>query len=162
MFAPKNCERYLSFETGWLISFGWTSGIVSIAFLWATCVQGLIALHHPEYTAENWHITLLIIALLVFANLFNTCFARWLPYFEAAMALVSIGGIIIVCSVLLILLPRNNPHDAFMQFTNNTDWNSVGTAFMIKLLFLILAILGFDCPVHMGMSQSNDKVTTIF
>jgi amino acid transporter len=162
MFAPKSCERYLSFETGWLISIGWASGPVSIASLWALCIQGLIALHDPGYTPENWHSTLLIIALLVFASLFNTCFARWLPYFEAGMALVSIGGIFIVCLVLLLLLPRNNPHDAFMQFTNNTDWNSVGTAFMIKLLFPILAILGFDCTVHMCMSQSNDEVTTMY
>jgi hypothetical protein len=162
MFAPKSCERYLSFETGWLISIGWTSGIVSIASLWTLCIQGLITLHDPEYVAKNWHSTLFIVALLLFANLFNVCFARWLPYFEAGMALVSIGGIFIVCLVLLLLLPRNNPHDAFMQFTNNTDWDSVGTAFMIKLLFLILAILGFDCTVHMCMSQPTDEVTTTY
>jgi amino acid transporter len=159
MFAPKSCERYLSFETGWLISSGWTSGLVSIASLWTLCIQGLITLHNPTYAPEDWHNTLFIVALLVFAYLFNSCFAKWLPFFEACVAVVSIGGIIIVCLVVWLLLPRNNPRDAFFQFENNTGWNSVGTAFMISLLYLILALLGFDCAVHMCMSQLNDKIT---
>jgi amino acid transporter len=160
MFAPKSCERYLSFETGWLESFGWTSGVVSIASLWALCIQGLIALHNPAYAPEDWHNTLLIVALLVFAYLFNIFLAKWLPFFEAFMAMVSTGGIFVISLVLLLLLPRNNPHDAFFQFANNTDWNSVGTALMIALLPLILSILGFDCTVHMGMSKLHDKTTT--
>lgn len=160
MFAPKSCERYLSFETGWLISFGWTSGVVSIASLWTLCIQGLIALHNPAYAPEEWHNTLLIVALLVFAYLFNSCFAKWLPFFEAFVAAVSIGGIFIVCLVLWLLLPRNNPRDAFFQFANNTDWESIGTAFMVALLPLILAMLGFDCAVHMCMSELNGRTTT--
>lgn len=159
MFAPKSCERYLSFETGWLISIGWTSGVVSIAFLLTLCIQGLIAFHNPAYTPKDWHNTLFIVALLVFTYLFNICLAKWLPFFEAFMAVVSIGGIFIVCLVLWLLLPTNNPRNAFLQFANNTGWDSVGTAFMIALLPLILAILGFDCAVHMCMSQVNDKTT---
>jgi choline transport protein len=151
MFAPGRLERFLSYLTGWLTSIGWTSGIVSISSLLAVITEGMIELHYPDYTPENWHTTLLIIAFVVLAISFNIGLATWLPFFEAVMALISIGGIFAVCSVLLLLLPTNNPHDAFLQFTNNTDWTSDGAAFMTTLLFLILSLLGFDCPAHMCM-----------
>lgn len=116
----------------------------------AGAIQGLIALKNPDYGWERWHSTLLTIAVVTFCVFINVFVARRLPLVESFLALVHFAGLFIVIIVLWTLAPRNNAHDAFLQFSNEGGYASDGVSFMVGLLPLTLCLLGFDSQVHMS------------
>lgn len=151
--APEKCQRYLSFTTGWLTWLGWQSGITAIAFLIAGAIQGLIALTHPDYDWPRWHSTLLTIAIVLAAVVINIFAPRRIPQIEGGLAILRLIGILAIIMVLWILGPKNNPHSAFLQFTNTSGWATAGLAFLTGNVVLQITLLGFDSMVHMGESQ---------
>lgn len=71
-FAPRQHQKYFSYLMGWLSVLGWQCGCLSGAYLVGTQIQGLIVLNNPQYVAEQWHGTLLTIAVSASAISFNT------------------------------------------------------------------------------------------
>lgn len=135
--------------TGWLCFTGWQSGLTAIAFLAGTIIQGLIVLNNPTYAYQNWHGTLLTIAVTAFSVLFNTVIASKLPLVEGLIVFLHIIGLFVVIIVLWTLGPRNNAHDAFLQYTNNGGWSSDGISLLVGLYPLVVSLIGFDSAVHM-------------
>ena len=135
---------------GWLCATGWQAGLVSIAFLVGTIIQGLIVLNYPSYVFERWHGTLLVIAVTLFSIAFNTVFASRLPLVESTLLMIHIVGLLAVILPLWVLAPRANARDALLSFENSGGWPSTGLSAMIGLLTSMGALLGFDCAVHMG------------
>jgi hypothetical protein len=126
----------------------------------AGAIQGLIALKNPAYGWERWHTTLLTIAVVSFCVFINVFVARRLPLVESFLALVHFAGLFIVIIVLWTLAPRNNTHDAFLQFSNNGGYPTDGLSFMVGLLPLTLCLLGFDSQVHMA-EETEDSARSI-
>lgn len=153
-------QRYLSYIVGWLTFTGWQSAITAIGSLVAGAIQGLIALHNPDYGWERWHTTLMTIAVVFFCVLINIYVAKRLPLVESFLAFIHFGGLFIVIVVLWTLSPRNNAHDAFLEFSNNGGYASDGVSFMVGLLPLTLCLLGFDSQVHMseGVQHSAKSI----
>ncbi|KAK5717330.1 hypothetical protein LTR15_009223 [Elasticomyces elasticus] len=149
-FAPDSCQRYLSYMTGWLCFTGWQSAITGIGFLVAGIIQGLIILNNESYIPHQWHVTLLIIAVVSFCVLVNIFVAKRLPIVEGCLAILHFTGIFVVIIILWTLAPRNNGHDAFLKLNNGGGWSSDGLSFMVGLYPLTLCLLGFDSQVHMS------------
>lgn len=159
-FAPVRVERFLSYVVGWLAFTGWQSAITAIGSIVAGAIQGLIALENPDYGWERWHTTLLTIAVVSFCVFINVFVARRLPLVESFLALVHFAGLFIVIVVLWTLAPRNNTHDAFLQFSNMGGYPTDGLSFMVGLLPLTLCLLGFDSQVHMA-EETEDSARSI-
>ena len=159
-FAPVRVERFLSYVVGWLTFTGWQSAITAIGSIVAGAIQGLIALKNPDYGWERWHTTLLTIAVVSFCVFINVFVARRLPLVESFLALVHFAGLFIVIIVLWTLAPRNNTHDAFLQFSNMGGYPTDGLSFMVGLLPLTLCLLGFDSQVHMA-EETEDSARSI-
>lgn len=149
-FAPRSCQKYLSFLTGWLCFTGWQGAIVSIAFLAGTIIQGLLVLNDATYNYQRWHGTMLVIAISTFSILFNTFLAKKLPLVEGLVLVLHILGLFAIIIPLWVLAPRNNAKAVFTEFANNGGWSSTGVSVMIGLLTPIVSMLGFDCAVHMS------------
>jgi hypothetical protein len=159
-FAPVRVERFLSYVVGWLTFTGWQSAITAIGSIVAGAIQGLISLKNPDYGWERWHTTLLTIAVVGFCAFINVFVARRLPLVESFLALVHFAGLFIVIIVLWTLAPRNNTHNAFLQFSNNGGYPTDGLSFMVGLLPLTLCLLGFDSQVHMA-EETEDSARSI-
>lgn len=159
-FAPAPVQKFLSYIVGWLTFTGWQSAITAIGAIVAATIQGLIALKNPDYVWERWHTTLLTIAVVAFCVFVNIFVARRLPLVEGFLALVHFAGLFIVIIVLWTLAPRNNAHDAFLQFSNNGGYASDGVSFMVGILPLTLCLLGFDSQVHMA-EETQDSSRSI-
>ncbi|PYH93788.1 amino acid transporter [Aspergillus ellipticus CBS 707.79] len=159
-FAPRSCQKFLSYITGWLCATGWECAIVSIAFLAGTIIQGLAILNYPDYVFENWHGTLITIAITLFSVLFNTFLAKKLPLVEAFILIIHVAGFFIVIIPLWVLAPISDAKTVFTQFTNGGDWNSNATATMVGLITAITAMIGYDCTVHMS-EEVRDASSTI-
>ncbi|KAL4739585.1 amino acid/polyamine transporter I [Aspergillus similis] len=149
-FAPRRCQKFLSYITGWLTAIGWQCAIVTIAMLAGTIIQGLIVLNDPSYNFERWHGTLLVIAITTFSIFFNTFLARNLPMVEALILIIHVVGLFAIIIPLWVLAPRNNAKAVFTEFNNGGEWNSDGTATLVGFSTTITAMIGYDCSVHMS------------
>lgn len=114
----------------------------------AGIIQGLIALNNPSYVAHPWHGTLLTIAAVCFAIIFNTLLAVKLPFIEGIVLVVHIIGFFAVTIPLWITAPRA-PGSVLFDFQNNGGWPTIGLSAMIGLQTPLTALIGYDCSVHM-------------
>ena len=135
---------------GWLCATTWQGGLAGCAYLSGTIVQALIALNTPDYVPQRWQGSLLFIAFLFIAVLFNTILARRLPLVEGIFVFIHIIGIVIFIP-LLILSPRRSGSGPLIEFYNPNGWMSDGVATLAGVVPVVGALTGFDCSVHMGM-----------
>ncbi|KAK5166212.1 uncharacterized protein LTR77_008473 [Saxophila tyrrhenica] len=149
-FSPKSTQRFLSYAVGWISVLGWQTGLASIAYIPGTLIQGLIVLNNPSYVFERWHGTLLVIAIVAFAVLFNTFLAKRLPMIEGIVLILHLLGFFGVLIPLWVLSPRNSAEMVFTQFQNLGGWPTQGLSFMVGLLTSVYGLLGADSAVHMS------------
>ncbi|MCJ1378530.1 hypothetical protein MMC17_001629 [Xylographa soralifera] len=149
-FAPRRIQRFLSYMTGWISVLGWQTGCASLAFLAGTVIQGLIVINNANYVFENWHGTLLVIAITVFAIIFNSFLAKKLPMVEGIVLIIHLLGFFAVLIALWVLSPRSDPTSVFTQFSNGGGWSTTGTSVMVGLLSPVYALIGSDSAVHMS------------
>ena len=134
---------------GWLLAMGWQGSIVGLSFAAGTIVEGLIILNNDSYTPEQWHGTLLVIAMVAFSIIFNTSLAGKLPLIENFLLYVHALGLFAVIIPLLVMADKNSGRDALVVFTNSGGWSTMGTSVMIGMLTPLGSMMGFDCMVHM-------------
>lgn len=140
---------------GWISTLGWQTGLASIAFIVGTVIQGLVVLNNADYVFERWHGTLLVIAIISFAVIFNTFLAHRLPMVEGIILVVHLLGFLAVLIPLWVLAPRGSAEDVFTTFENLGGWATQGTSVMIGMLSSVYALLGADSAVHMCKSPFN-------
>jgi hypothetical protein len=104
----------------------------------------------PDYVYKRWQGSLLFIAFLFIAVLFNTVLARRLPLVEGIFVFIHILGILIFIP-LWILSPRQVGGSPLIEFYNPNGWMSNGVATFVGVVPVVGALTGFDCSVHMGM-----------
>ena len=130
---------------------GWQTGITSIAFLAGTQIQGLLVLNYPNYVFQQWHGTLLVIAVTSFAIIFNTVAAKRLPMVEGVVLIFHIMGFVAILIILWVLAPRNDPTTVFTEFLNGGGWPTTGLACMVGILSPVFTILG-ECSTSCSES----------
>lgn len=91
-------------------------------------------LNNPDYIFERWHGTLLVIAIVCFAVIFNTVLAKRLPMVEVFVLISHLLGFFGVLIPLWVLAPRNSPKMVFTQFQNLGGWPTQGLSFMGEIL----------------------------
>jgi len=157
-FAPPKIQKLLSYSVGWLCAIGWQVYLTAVCYLVATMIQGLIALNVETYVWENYHGTLLTIAVLLFAIMFNTVLASRLPIVEGIALILHLVGAFIIIIPLWVMAPRATP-DILMQFENNGAWSSTGLSSMIGITVPLGVLIGYDCSVHMSEEIKDASAT---
>lgn len=116
-FAPPKHQKFLSYLMGWLSVLGWQVACASTAYISGTTIQGLVVINYPGYVYENWHGTLIAIAVALFSVLFNTVLARKLPLIEGVVLIIHIFAFIGILVTLWVLSPLTDPKKVFTEFT---------------------------------------------
>ncbi|ROV92971.1 hypothetical protein VMCG_08993 [Cytospora schulzeri] len=147
-FAPRRFQKFISYLMGWLCVLGWQTGCAATAYFAGTQIQALLVLNHPSYVYEQWHGTLLMIAVAAFGVLFNTLLARKLPLIEGIILVVHICAFIGIIVTLWVLAPLSGPN-VFTQFSDG-GWHSLGGGSLAGITAGIAPLLGADAPVHMS------------
>ncbi|OAA56905.1 Amino acid/polyamine transporter I [Cordyceps fumosorosea ARSEF 2679] len=159
-FAPPGYQAFLSYVVGWLGVLGWQTLVTSIAFQAGTEIQGLLALNYDEYVPLRWHGTLLVIAVVAFALVFNTLLASRLNLVEGAILVVHVFGFFCVLVPLWVLAPRTPGRVVWTQFHDGGGWGNVGLSTLIGLITSVLPLLGADASVHMA-EEVQDAARTL-
>ena len=149
-FAPRSCQRYLSYIVGWLGALGWQAGVASTSFLSGTMIQGLIILWDESYVTHRWHGTLLMIVMALISTFFNTYGARHLPLLEGMVLMLHVFGFFGVLIPLWVLAPKQSAADVFLTFQDGGNWGSIGTACIVGMASPIYSFIGPDAGTHMS------------
>ncbi|KAK2737235.1 hypothetical protein FQN57_000402 [Myotisia sp. PD_48] len=150
-FAPANCQKFLSYLTGWLSVVGWQGAFASICFLCGTLVQGLLVLNQGEnYTAERWHGTLLTFAIAFVATFVNTYAAGHLPSLEGLILILHIFGFFATIIPLWVMGERTETSIVFTEFRNGGGWANMGLAVMVGQITTVFSFMGPDAATHIA------------
>lgn len=147
-FAPREYQKFISYMMGWLCVLGWQTSCAAMAYFAGTQIQGLLVLNYPSYVYEQWHGTLLMIAVAAFGVIFNTLLARKLPLIEGMVLVVHICAFIGIIVSLWVLAPLSDS-SVFTHFSDG-GWNSLGGSALAGITAAIAPLLGADAPVHMS------------
>jgi choline transport protein len=106
-------------------------------------IQGLLILCQPDtYVPQNWHVTLLYWAVILFCVFINVAAGWLLPKFEGALLVLHILGFFAILIPLLILGPKGDAHEIFTTFVNLGGWDSQGLSFCIGIMGSVFAFVG--------------------
>ncbi|KAF2463520.1 amino acid transporter [Lindgomyces ingoldianus] len=149
-FAPKSSQKFLSYIVGWLCVLGWQVGNTAIAFLSSQQIQGLIILNNVDYIPQRWHLSLIVIGVMTFCQLFNTFLARKLPLVEGIILILHICGFFAILIPLWVLAKPANAKEVFTTFTDGGGWGSIGLSCLVGMLSPIFSFIGPDSATHMA------------
>lgn len=105
-------------------------------------------LSYPSYKFEQWHATLIMMAISAFSVSFNVLWARHLPLIEGIILIVHICAWIGILVTLWVLAPIGDP-SVFTQF-NDAGWHSSGVTALVGVTAAISPLLGSDAAAHMS------------
>lgn len=97
---------------------------------------------------STWQATVMMIAVVAFAVLFNTVGAKHLPLFEGAVLGLHVVGLFAVLIPLWILAPKNSAEQVFSEFSNFGGWPTTGGACLIGTLTATGSLGGIDASVR--------------
>lgn len=146
-FAPPRMQRYLSYAAGWTSATGWLVGAAGSAFIMQTLLESIIEVYNPDFTFNNWQVTLVMMAFVLITVIFNTLGTRLLPIIETVSLVGHIAGWIITTAALWALAPRNSAHDVFVSVVNSGGWSNTGLSCLVGSISIPYCQLGeSECP----------------
>jgi choline transport protein len=127
-------------------TLSWQAGTASGPFLVGTLIQALIYVNNPNYVWQNWHGTLLVIAITCVVFAFNVWGAKAMPMTQNLMLVVHVFGFLSIIIVFWVLAPHNSAKVVFTRFTNDGGWSSMGLALMVGQISAIYACICMSSP----------------
>jgi choline transport protein len=128
----------------------WCAGAASLNLIAAQLIQGVIILWQPDYDQPRWHVTLLTMAFVFLATLFNTAGVKQLPVWELFTTFIHFFGILIILVPLWVLTPKNTSKDVFKGFGDSGGWGNLGLACVVGQVGPLFALSRADGGSHIG------------
>ncbi|KAK4869883.1 hypothetical protein LT330_005607 [Penicillium expansum] len=154
--APPSQRKFITWMQGWVTWFAWISTLAGVANTTATMIQGLASVNYPEYEPKQWHITLIIVGMLIVEALMNM-YTFWLiPWIEMLAGILHICLLIVFLVVFTALAPRHTPEFVFLHAQSTSGWANF-PAWNIGLLTPVWGFVGFDGAVHMSEEVRRAK-----
>ncbi|GAW20777.1 hypothetical protein ANO14919_102880 [Xylariales sp. No.14919] len=150
MMAPDAWSAFLAYTTGWLTTLAWQALAVSVAYITATLLQGIIVLATQTYTPEAWQTVLIMWAVALFSVLANSVTSRVLAKCESLILILHLAGFFGVLIPLVYFAPHSSPSEVFTTFFNEGGWSSQALSFLVGFPGVAGSLLGADCAVHMS------------
>ncbi|KAK7179191.1 hypothetical protein DPSP01_012091 [Paraphaeosphaeria sporulosa] len=154
-FAPRSCQRFISYIVGWLGVLGWQSAAAITIYLSSNQIIGLIIMHNPTYIPKAWHGMMVMWAILAVCYLFNTFFSKKLPLVEGVIVVLHVAGFFAVIIPLWVMADRSSATDNFTLFVDNMGWNNVPLSTFIGLVGAASCFVGVESGAHMSEEVRN-------
>ena len=149
--------------TGWSNFVGQATGPCSVNYALASMILTAAEIANPAYTAQTFHIYLVLLALLIFEGCLtmnSTKFVGRLNKVGTIANLVVILIFVIWFPVGSINQPKTNSNSTvWTGIVNGTEWPS-GFAFMMGFLSVIWTMSGYDAPFHLSEECSNANIAS--
>ncbi|KAG5950163.1 hypothetical protein E4U53_005420 [Claviceps sorghi] len=159
-FAPENCQKILSYLTGWTSTLAWQAGNAQGIFLAGTLLQAVVTINNVNYEPAHWHGTLLIMAISLIALAANVYGARLLPHWQNIVFVLHIGAYFAVLAPVWVNAPWVESTQVWSGFENSGMWPSTSLAILIGQMPGITAQVAIDTAAHMS-EEVRDAARTI-
>lgn len=97
-------------------------------------LQGLASANYPDYVAKQWHLTLIIFAMLIIQALINMWAFFLIPWIELMAGVLHICLFVIFLVVLVTLAPRHSAEFVFLRTQSLSGWDNTFASWNIGLL----------------------------
>jgi choline transport protein len=114
--------------------FAWVSLLAGVSNTSAAMIQELIGLNYPNYVPQRWHLTFLIIIMLIVESLMNMYTFWVIPWIELLAGILHGTLFIIFVVVLVALAPRHSTKFVFFGRTSASGWNNSFVSWNLGLL----------------------------
>jgi choline transport protein len=151
MLAPDSSRRVITWFQGWVTWFAWVSALGGSSSSLAFILQGIAAENIPSYaeSQKSWHLTLIMIGILITTGLINSFAFRIVPWLELASGVFHVILFFIVVGVFAGLGSGNSAEFVFTEGTSGSGWGTF-VAFNIGMLVPAWGFIGFDGVNHMS------------
>ncbi|KAB5590561.1 Choline transporter [Ceratobasidium theobromae] len=149
MLAPSEWAPLISWVCGWFAVTGWWALVATTGSLAGSLITGIIALLHPNYEVQRWHMFLIFEVWMMGSFLINTFGIRLLPTINRAALTWSITGVVVISITCLACASPTyqSPQFVFRTYINESGWNN-GVAWILGLLQSAFGLTGFDAVSH--------------
>jgi len=149
VLSPPGWAPLISWICGWFAVTGWWALVATAGSLAGSLITGIIALLHPNYVLQRWHIFLIFEVWMLGAFLINTFGVRLLPGINRAALTWSIIGVVVISiTCLACASPKyESAKFVFGGYVNEVGWNN-GIAWILGLLQSAFGLTGFDAVSH--------------
>ncbi|TKA68966.1 hypothetical protein B0A55_06609 [Friedmanniomyces simplex] len=154
-FAPENCQRFLSYITGWTSTLAWQSGNAVGIFLVGSLIQCIISVNNENYGFPAWQCTLLAFAAMLIAYCGSVYGSKALPYWQNAVFAVHIMAYFAYIVPIWVSAPTATHSQVWTEFTSEGGWSTMGLSVLIGQLTGISQQVGLDTAAHMSEEVRN-------
>jgi len=141
-FSSRKYQQILSYLVGWLGVLGWQVGVAFGAYLAVTQTLGLVTLN-TGVVFERWHGTLVTIAILLIAVVFNVLLGQKLHLVEGFALFLHIAGFFCIIIPLLVLSEKASSKEVWTTFYD-PGWGNQGLSCLIGIVASVSPLLGAD------------------
>lgn len=159
-FAPENCQRIMSYLTGWSSTIAWQAGNAMGVFLAGSQIQTMILINNENYAFPNWHGTLLAFASIGIAFVFAVYGARWMPYWQNAVFAVHILGFFAWFVPIWVNAPHASHSQVWTEFSNTGGYPGMALTLLVGQLSGLSNNLGCDTAAHMA-EETKDAARAV-
>ena len=139
--------------------WGWISLLAGVSNLTAIILQNMVALNDPSYVSKQWHIVLIIYAVVVTGVCVNIFTYKLVPKIELLAGILHVC-LFVIFMVVLVVLGQQQRHTAEYVFTKQTiesGWKDTFVAWNIGMLTSTWSFTGFDGALHMSEEVRKAK-----
>ncbi|KAM5371488.1 hypothetical protein ACJA88_009475 [Fusarium oxysporum] len=157
-FSPPKYQKVLSYASGWMTTLGWLASFASSCYTIAFQVQACINVTKPDFAFTTWQIALIMWAVIIVTIAFNTWGTAFFPQLETASLIGHLLGFFAVMIPLWVLCDKNDAHDVFLQFTDQSGWDNMGFAYISSQIYVLWCCFGSDSIVHLSEEVKNASI----
>ena len=157
--APQRVKRFTTWMQGWMTWFGWVSLLAGASNITAIIVQQLVMLNNPDYVPQSWHVTLIMVVLLLTqggVNSIGWMFA-FVPWLELIAGILHICLFVVFMIVYTTMGTRHSGEWVFFEHQISSGWANTYVAWNLGLLTGVWSFTGFDGAVHMSEEVRKAK-----
>ncbi|OQU96354.1 hypothetical protein CLAIMM_02449 [Cladophialophora immunda] len=152
VLAPPRYSKLCEYLVSWWTNVAWMC-ICAVSNLYvAFYIVAIAAVLNPSYVVAPWHTYLANVAVSLVALAVNLPgLFKAMPYIMGT-AVLSINGtaLFILITSLARASPKQSASVVFVDFVNDSGWDSMGTVFFLALLPGLASLGAFDTAVHLA------------
>lgn len=152
--SPRNPSLSANDTVGWITTAAWCFACAGPPSILANMITSLAIFNNKTYEPQRWHTSLIMIATMVLAFVFNLRFRNLLDAFEITGGVLHFVLFVVIIAVIAALNPRSSSDFVFKTLTSDVSgWSNPGVSWGLGLLTVTFSVSGYDSVLH--MSRSN-------
>lgn len=150
MVTPPRYRAVVSYFVGWMSVLSWWMLATGSSIFCAQALAAMVTVSYPDFSATQWQIYLIYVALTIISTALITLFSAQLPRGEIVCFWMTCVGFV-ACTIIVLARSdkKQTAQTVFATWSNNSGWPD-GAAFMIGAGQGMFAFIAIDAATHVS------------